>query len=202
MSGSEDTAKEFVGEALPLGDDDYEEVSGQLGCELAAIKAVAQVESRGKGFLSDNRPKILFEAHVFSRLTGHKYDVTHKGISSRTWNKNLYKGGADEYTRLSEAIDLDRSAALQSASWGKFQIMGYNYVSSGFKDVETFVAAMCRSEGEHLRAAAAFIKSNPSMVDSLVNKHWQTFAELYNGAGYKANSYDDKLKEAYEAFVG
>jgi N-acetylmuramidase len=77
----------FTGEALPLNDSDLQGAAQQLGCELVVLKAVADVESRGNGFLADKRPKILFEAHVFSRLTGHQYDGTHPGISSRVWNR-------------------------------------------------------------------------------------------------------------------
>ena len=35
--------------------------------ELAVVKAVNEVESNGKGFLIDGRPRILFEGHVFWR---------------------------------------------------------------------------------------------------------------------------------------
>ena len=45
---------------------DYTRVASLLGVETAVVKAVAEVESGGKGgFLSDGRPVILFEGHVF-----------------------------------------------------------------------------------------------------------------------------------------
>jgi hypothetical protein len=193
-------ADEFVGEASPIGDADLEAGAQQLGCELAALKAVAEVESRGDGFLPDKRPKILFEAHVFSRETQHKYNETHPDISSRKWNKALYKGGAGEYSRLARAIALDRAAALKSASWGRFQIMGFNHAACGFPDVQSFVAAMCRSEGEHLRAVVVFIKANPKMLHALRNKDWKEFAFAYNGLAAEENKYPQKLRDAYEKF--
>jgi peptidoglycan hydrolase-like protein with peptidoglycan-binding domain len=48
-----------------LADRDILAVANDLGVEVAAIKAVYVIESRGKGFLPDGRPKILFEGHIF-----------------------------------------------------------------------------------------------------------------------------------------
>jgi hypothetical protein len=188
---------EFAGAALTLSDDDLKQAAEQLGCELAALRSVDEVESAGKGFLKSNRPKILFEAHVFSKQTGHRYDNTHPEISSPKWNRRLYKGGEAEYDRLEQAVALDRSSALKSASWGRYQILGLNHASAGFADVEAFVAAMVQSEGEHLRALAMFLKSNPAMLTALRNRDWKEFARLYNGPRYKDNKYDVKLETAY-----
>ena len=48
---------EFAGKAKRIVEKDYERVAQQLGCEVAAVKAVAQVESGGRnGFLRDGRP--------------------------------------------------------------------------------------------------------------------------------------------------
>jgi hypothetical protein len=40
--------------------------------------------------------------------------------------------GASQYDRLNRAILKDRTAALQSASWGLGQIMGMNFVTRAF----------------------------------------------------------------------
>src|SRR5690554_4118721 len=50
-----------------LGEDDIIRAAQALGVEPAAIKAVNEVESRGRGFLPDGRPVILFERHVMRR---------------------------------------------------------------------------------------------------------------------------------------
>ena len=52
---------------------DYERAAAALGCEVAAIRAVAAMESSGDGFLPDGRPTILFDAHVFNRLTAGRF---------------------------------------------------------------------------------------------------------------------------------
>ena len=179
-----------------LTDQDFADCAKDLDCNEAAIRAVVDVESAGGGFLSDGRPKILFEAKYFHKLTGGKYDKSHPNISSPVWDKKLYKGGAKEWDRLNEAAGLDRQAALRSASWGLFQIMGDNYKACGFTSVEDFVAAMERSEGEQLKAFAKFVRSS-KLDDDLRSRNWATFAKGYNGPGYAKNKYDQKLAAAY-----
>src|SRR5690348_4562046 len=114
-----------------LSEQDYQNAANELGCEVSAVKAVAEVESAGAGFLPDGRPKVLYEAHLFSKFTGHKYDASHPNISSLKWNKKLYKSGAAEWDRFAEASALDSEAAMKSISLGKFQIVGMNYAACG-----------------------------------------------------------------------
>jgi hypothetical protein len=189
---------EFVGAATPLAAGDVAAVATQLQCEPAAIWAVCDIESAGGGFLPDKRPKILFEAHLFGRLTEHKFDATHPDVSSPSWNRALYGAdGAHQYDRLAEAIALDRAAALQSASWGMFQILGMNYAACGFAGVEDYVAAMCTGEGAQLAAFAAFCRQGG--LDRFLRAHdWARFALGYNGPGEADNDYDGKLAAAYQ----
>jgi hypothetical protein len=189
-------ALEFAGAALPLTDQDIEEAARRLGCDVAAVRAVAQVESSGGGFLPDGRPKILFESHKFSGLTGGRYDTAHPDISTPTWVRN-YLGGAAEYDRLAKAIALDREAALKSASWGLFQILGSNHSAVGYDDVEAYVAAQSKSEGEHLRCFVNFVV-HEGLADHLKKHEWEEFARHYNGPGYKENKYDTKIAQAYQ----
>ena len=186
-------ALEFAGPASLLDDDAIEAAARKIGCQVAAVRAVIDVESRG-GFLPDKRPKILFERHYFSRLTKCKYDGSHPAVSHTKWGG--YKGGAREYDRLAQAIKLDRKCALRSASWGAFQIMGDNYKICGFDDVEDFVAAMVSGEAEQLDAFVAFVKKN-NLDDELIRTDWPAFARGYNGPAYRVNKYDEKLEAAY-----
>lgn len=179
-----------------LTQQDFVNAAAALKCEIAAVKAVAEVEARGSGFLGDGRPKILFEAKYFSTLTKGVHDKLYPNISSPVWRKELYLGGAKEYERLAEAMKLDANAALKSASWGAFQIMGRYHDMAGFDTVEGLVAAMFKGEAEHLNACVAFIQSK-KLAKALQNKNWAAFAKGYNGAGYKDNDYDGKLAKAY-----
>lgn len=184
-----------------LSERDYVDAAQALGCEVAAIKAVALVESSGSGMLPSGEPKILFEAHHFSRLTQGKYDVTHPRISSPTWNKKLYSGGAAEHFRLQQASKLDRKAALMSASWGMFQIMGFNWKACGYGNLQQFINAMYSGAAGQLKAFVGFIKSNPTLLNAIQKKKWKAFAKAYNGPGYAANSYDVKIEQAYKSFL-
>lgn len=183
-----------------LTEQNFKDAANLLLIEVAAIKAVAEVESRGAGFFDDGRPKILFEAHIFGSQTKHEWDDTHPNVSCRKWNKALYKGGIKEYDRLNEAIALDKEAALKSASWGKFQVMGFNYKICGWNSVEKFVDDMYKDEGEHLKAFVGFIRSN-NLAKYLQTKDWAKFAKAYNGPAYAQNKYDVKMREAYEKYT-
>lgn len=174
----------------------YIEYGIKYNIEPAKIKAVADIESRGSGFLSNGQPVILFEAHIFSRLTGRRYDSTHPHISSRRWNRKLYKGGTREHDRLEQAVRLDRNAALQSASWGAFQIMGFNYKLCGKSTVQEFINAVYKDELSHYELFFEFIK-NTKLINHLKTENWAAFARGYNGPGYSQNKYDTKLKQAY-----
>jgi hypothetical protein len=111
----------------------------------------------------------------------------------------LYRGGALEYPRLAEAQQLDEQAALGSASWGLFQIMGSNFKLAGYGDVISFVRAhVAGGEHAHLEALLTFLK-NSGLIDELQRCDWAGFARGYNGSGYAQNSYDQKLKAAFGA---
>lgn len=181
--------------AMGLGDADYEKVARALGAEVAAIKAVAEVETSGKAFDDDGRPRILYERHYFHRLTRGRYSRRNPDISNP--RQGGYGKFRDQYPKLERAYALDKSAALKSASWGRFQIMGANHAAAGFATVEEFVLAMTRSEAKHLEAFACFVKSNRTMLKALRGRDWAGFAAAYNGSNYRANAYDEKLKAAY-----
>jgi N-acetylmuramidase len=192
---------EFTGAALPLTAADVTEVAAQLGCEPAAIWAVCDVESAGSGFLPDKRPRILFEAHVFGKLTRHRFDAAHPNVSAPLWNWARYgAGGAHQYDRLAEAIAIAdgqwRTAALESASWGLFQILGVNFGQCGFAAVEEYVAAMCDSERRHLMAFTEFCRRG-GLDRFLRARDWIRFALGYNGPAEANNGYDTKLAAAY-----
>jgi hypothetical protein len=174
-------------------------IAQSLGVDEACLLAVAEVESSGSGFLPppSELPKVLFEGHVFHRLTNGRFDADHPGLSYPRWDRTKYSGSvAGEWKRLDAAAALDRNAAFQSASWGTFQLMGFNYPLCGFDDVEVFVAAHKAGAEEQLAAFAHFI-SRPGFIDALRAKNWRSFAKAYNGPGYAKNRYDSKLADAY-----
>lgn len=188
---------------MALTHDDFQKVADDLGCEVAAVMAVQEVETGGAGgFNPDGTPKILFEALWFHKLTKGIYDADYPNISSPTWNRALYgKTWQEEQARVEQARQLNQDAAFQSASWGMFQIMGVNSALCGFNTVVDFVAAMCTDEVNQLEAFAGFVKHN-HLAQYLIDKDWASFARHYNGPQYAANKYDTKLAAAYAKHIG
>lgn len=180
-----------------LTNTDYCRSADNLGCEVAAIKAVAEQESLGAGFDSQDRPVILFERHLFHKFTHGKYDKSHPGISSAT--PGGYGSSASQHGRFSEAFALDSSAAMKATSWGKFQILGMNFAVCGYHSVDDFVNAMKESEGKQLDAFCAFVLHNGLDI-ALTDHDWAAFANGYNGHGFRKNHYDTKIAAGYARF--
>jgi N-acetylmuramidase/Putative peptidoglycan binding domain len=184
---------------------DFEEIAQSLGIEVACIKAVYEVESNRSGFLPSGNPTILFEAQIFwgqlqiVGLNPYLFLEGNQNILSPTWNRALYIGGEYEYQRLNQAKAIHETAALKSASWGSFQIMGFNYKICGYDSVELFVQGMYTRERAHLQAFANFIR-NQGLVQYLAAQNWGAFAMGYNGAGFRQNQYDIRLMAAYQRY--
>lgn len=180
---------------------DFQNAANKLGVTVAHIKAVTEVESRGSGFLDDGRPKILFERHVFRKR------LIEKGISVQNTPNDIvnavsggYLGGVKEHDRLDRAAKIDRDAALESASWGMFQIMGYHWKTLDYPSLQAFINAMYRDEGGQLDAFVRFIKADPRLLRALKNQDWSTFARIYNGPATKG--YDVKMADAFKLAGG
>lgn len=178
----------------------------ELGVDVPSLLAIKDVESGRYGaFIQEGKPPILFEGHIFwselKKVGKNPADYAKRGnidIIYPSWTKKYYKGGLGEYERLDRAKKIDEEAALKSASWGMFQILGLNYSACGYGSVRDYVNAMCESAGNQLMALCKFIKSNSAMLNALRSHNWAEFAKRYNGPGYKENQYDTKLAEAYK----
>lgn len=180
-----------------LRDVDFSDAADALKCDVAAIRAVYEVESRGEGFGPDGRPIILFEPHVFSRLTQHRFDSTHGGVSYKKWGSKPYpKDQKARWDQLLYAAKLDRDAAYQAASWGAPQIMGFNYALCAFSTVHEFVAAMSKSERDQLFVFVQFVSAS-GLADELREHRWDDFARRYNGPAYATHGYHTKLAAAH-----
>lgn len=179
-----------------LTEDDFYNAAEEIGCEVAAIKAVCEVEAPRGGFRNDGSIVTLFEGHIFSKFTKGVYDDMYPDISYRKWTTKFYGGPTTEFNRLNKAIQLNVTAALMSASWGRFQIMGFNHALCGFSTVDEFVRAMKMGESPQLLAFVEYVKQ-VRLDDELCDKRWADFARGYNGPAYQKNSYDIKLMKAY-----
>lgn len=181
--------------------EDFKAAADSLGVDVPAIQAVTDVESRGKGFLPDDRPVILFERHVMYRLLTSEaglgeavhFATTQPDTVNRT--PGGYKGGAAEWDRMAAAVKIDRNCALQSASWGLFQIMGFHWQRLRYPNVQSFVNAMYAGEAQQLDAFCRLIRSDVGMQRALLMHDWTRFAHIFNGPATKG--YDTKLAQAF-----
>lgn len=188
----------------PSSHSSYGALASMLGLTERLIKTIAAVESKGNGFQSDGRPKILFERHVFYRLLKAKGFDVDALMSAQPDIVNTatggYQGGSAEYTRLQRASVIDDDDASMACSWGAFQIMGEHWSTLGYPSVADFVEAQTSEEGQ-LDCFGRFIKNSPSIVAALQQQDWAKVARLYNGPAYATNSYDTKLETTYNSMA-
>lgn len=178
-----------------ISEEAFRVAAANLGCEVAAIKAVAKVEAPKGPFLDTGEPPVLFERHIFHRQTSGKWSASHPSISNP--RAGGYGKESEQHNRLQLAAGLDRDAALKSASWGAFQIMGFNHVAAGHLTLQGFINAMYRDADSQLQAFVSFIRSDKRLLDAIRAKDWVTFARIYNGPGYAAHNYHGRIADAY-----
>lgn len=149
-----------------------------IGCEVAVIRAIDDVETGGMGFTSAGKIVLRFETAKFKSYTG------------------LTVTGSDQ-AAFDRAYALNPHYALMATSWGRFQIMGFNYDWLGYGSVEAFVAALKQSEQNQLAAFVQFIIKS-GLGPKLIKKDFPGIASVYNGKYYK--DYATKLAASYAKF--
>ena len=188
-----------------LTDVDYTNAAATLGVDVNALKAVAEVESGGSGFGDGGRPTLRYELHIFQAKTHRRFHKTHPHLSQGSWHAgDRYHNGTQdrEYSLLYSAMLLEHQGermieeAIESCSWGKFQIMGGNWSDLGWTSALDFASDMYVSEVNHLDAFVSFIQFH-GLVSALKKHQWATFANGYNGSGYADNDYDGRMQRAF-----
>jgi hypothetical protein len=190
------TSLDFQGAAKPLTSGGLEAVAAQVGVKAPEIWAILAVETSGWGYMPDRRPQILFERHIFHKLTNGRFD---DGDISDASPGGYGAGGTHQYDRLATAIAKDRTAALKSASWGIAQVMGENHELAGFSTIEEMVSAACTSEDEQLAAMANFLLGR-GLAAPLKAHDWTAFARGYNGPNFAINQYDVRLNAEFQKY--
>lgn len=192
-----------------LAERDLARAAEHLGVPVAAIKAVNEVESRGRGFLDDGRPVILYERHIAYRRINERSDnadaLAERFPTLINPQRGGYAGGAAEWSRLASARQITPAypgVAEEACSWGQFQIMGFHWQALGYASIDEFVAAMTASEAQQLDAFVRFIEADPALLKALKARKWDAFAKAYNGPAYRENLYDVKLARAFERHTG
>ena len=187
-------------DAPAIDDGDRALAASRLGVTYKHIRAIEKVESNGVSFDNSGRPIILPEPHIFFRLTAGRFGTT--PFSYAKWGARPYPGSYDaRWSLLADMAERDEASALQSASWGLFQVMGFHYAACGYATPQAFAAGMVADEAHHLAAMVEFILSE-HLDDELRAcragdpDSCAAFCRGYNGAGFRKNNYHVKLASA------
>lgn len=184
---------------LTLTETDFEEVAAELGVEVAAIKAVVEIEAgrTHEGFFAPGKPLINFDLSMFRRF------ATRRGVNLSKYSKShsvVFASSRGSQSRAHRRLEAARSinphAAVEGTFWGMFQIGGFNWKKCGAENIDDFVCRMSRSERDQLEMFASFISST-GLVKHLKTKNWAAFARGYNGPGYAKRSYHTRMAQAY-----
>ena len=190
-----------------LTEQDFKEVAEELGVDIAAIKAVVEIEAgRGhQGFHAPGKPLINFDLSVFRRMAQRngvnlsKYRKSHAVVFARP---NLTRYGSQQnaqQARLDAARQIHQLSAIQGTFWGMFQIGGFNWNKCGADSPEHFVELMSRSERDQLELFAKFIEKT-GLLKYLKAHNWSAFTRGYNGPGYANRGYHTRLASAYAKY--
>jgi len=163
----------------------------RLSCSVRQIKAIAKVESGGSAFDSKGRPKILFERHLFHRLTDGRFSPS---IFSEA------KGGGYDHSswdKLIHAACRDAEAAFAAVSWGRFQVLGMHWSALGYTSPLSLAYSTVCTEAAHYELLCRYIETNKlsQHVQCLSAKASdnRAFARAYNGPAYERFAYHEKL---------
>lgn len=195
----------------------YVDAGRDLKVHPAHLAAVANVESRGRSFDPYGRLVILFEPHIFHRVTKGRYkalrlpvdyngEVVEAEVSYRSWRRLTTPQAADDsffhvykldntarWDLLARLYEID-PRALEAASYGAYQILGKNWLSLGYRSCLAMVESLYTGEPANMGAMIRFVRVNRILV-ALRAGDWFKFAKLYNGRG-AAHSYAVRLRDA------
>ena len=187
-----------------LTDEDFREVAEELGVEVAAIKAVVEIEAGTKheGFWANGKPIINFDLSMFRKFAARnkinlsRYQRSHAVVFAKPNRARYGSYQAAQQARLDAARTIDDKTAIEGTFWGMFQLGGFNWKVCGTSSPDEFVRLMSRSERDQLELFAEFIRET-GMLPLLKAKNWSAFARRFNGPSYARRGYHTRLARAY-----
>lgn len=189
---------------------DYQAAAQILRCETAMIQAFGNVEAPKGGFTPDDNLTFLFEPHIFwKRLK--KAGLNPEALVKQRpeycsflypiWDNTKYpKTLSLRIEQFKQASAIHPRIAGESASWGKFQIMGFNHQAAGFSTLDSMLISFNQSEGNQLTGFVNYI-IHEGLDDELRAKAFKPLARAYNGEFYWKNQYDKKIEAEYNRLI-
>lgn len=184
---------------IPLTEEDFREVAQRIGVDVAAIKAIVDIEAgpSHEGFSAPGKPLINFDLTMFRRFATRRGVNLSKYSQSHSVVFNSHRGSQIKANaRLDAARSIDPEAAVEGTFWGMFQIGGFNWKKCGAESLDDFVMRMSRSERDQLDMFVEFI-TNSGLLKYLKAKDWASFARGYNGPAYARRNYHTRMASAY-----
>jgi hypothetical protein len=161
---------------------------------LPKLQAFREVESGMLGFDPKTGKIIIqFEPHWFKRKAPK--------AEADIWSTNKVEGQVNEWLAFNNAFYKDKTAAMESTSWGSMQVMGFNFKRLGFKSVGEMVDFAKVSEYNQVWLGLKYIETDKRLYDALIDGNFHTVAYLYNGQNYEKYGYHLKLAKAYEKYL-
>ena len=195
--------------ATPISDGQLLSIAQSLGDQnTKRIKAVAQVESGGSGFLPCGHPKILWERHLFYRYVGKTiYFIGNKKQFLSTQTAGDYTLDAnnnqinDSWEKLAQGVTIDVDGALCSISMGKFQVLGKYYKECGYANPLEMLWDCSQSEYAHYKLFVSYILNVANLKGAFLKidtnpQNCIPFARGYNGIAYTKYAYHINIAKA------
>lgn len=177
----------------------WQEMAERLGCEVAVVKAVFEVEAAGKFYESNGKLPRRFEPHHFPRT---HWDAL--GFAPRegqaAWRASLRVSTSRRRAMFDIAENIDAEATFDASSWGAPQIMGFNAELAGYASAIEMVDAFEQSADEQIRGFVNFV-INANLGTYLRSQDFHAFAYGYNGSG-QAAVYAGRIESAYRRQSG
>ena len=181
--------------------------AAEFGIEPAALLAVAEIESGGHAFADVDGsigPPIRFGGHYFDRRPSAERRAEARRLGLASPVAGAVSNPASQSARwrlLDRAAAIDRNAAWESTSWGIGQVMGAHWAWLGYASVEAMVSEARTGAAGQARLMALYI-TRAGLAEALRLRDRAAFARGYNGPGYRANRYDEKLAAAFARHAG
>jgi hypothetical protein len=149
----------------------------------AIALAIFAVESKRAYDPTTGLVIVRFEPKVFLRRSGRLVTSDHSGQLA-------------EWQAIEAAYAIDEQAALESASYGLPQLMGFNFGVTSHPDARALLLAFQRSAREQVAGFFGFVAAN-KLVDEARDRRFVDFARRYNGRG-KEQLYGAKMKKYFQ----
>jgi hypothetical protein len=169
-----------------ITENEYKNLAKEFGISISKVKAIDSVESNGQGFDPvTHKIKIQFEPHYFKKITR---------LVSGVWSSNKVDAQSKEWQAFNDAFAKNPTAAMESTSIGRMQVMGVHWKRLGFKNVNQMWDFAKDSEANQLWLGLKFIETDKNLFNAVQSWNTKKVAYYYNGKNYWIKGYDKKLE--------